>query len=168
MRSSLFRASPRTVGALGARGAHRTAGPTGVRAADSMVCRGVASAACLALCLAASLATLAGCDTQRKQDCDKFLSAMTPIGGSAAGPAAPAADAIDGVHDAVAGMQFVDVPLREYATNYKNTLTVLSSTLKLKAAAGPDGPPNGTEDVIKQNVKDARTDYDDVTRYCSQ
>jgi len=64
-------------------------------------------------------------------------------------------------------IQFEDEPLREYASNYKNTLTVLSNTLKLKATAGPDGPPDGTEDVIKQNLKEARTDFDDITRYCA-
>jgi len=66
------------------------------------------------------------------------------------------------------GQQFQDQPLAVYAKNYRATLTVLSSTLKLQATAGPDGPPDGTADVIKQNLKDARTDYDDVSRYCSQ
>ena len=58
-------------------------------------------------------------------------------------------------------------PLREYAKNYKKTLDRLSNTLKLKATAGPD-PPDGTDEVIKQNLKDARTDSDDVARYCAQ
>jgi hypothetical protein len=115
-----------------------------------------------ALC-AATLTALCGCNTQRKQDCDKFLTAMGPMKGGT-----PSVDAIDRVHDDVAGIQFEDEPLREYATNYKNTLSVLSSTLKLKAGAGPDGPPDGTDDVIKQNLKDARTDFDDITRYCAQ
>ena len=35
-------------------------------------------------------------------------------------------------------------------------------------SAGPDGPPDGTDNVIKQNLKDARTDFDDISRYCSQ
>ena len=115
-----------------------------------------------ALC-AATLTALCGCNTQRKQDCDKFLTAMAPMQGGT-----PSVDAIDRVHDGVAGIQFEDEPLREYATNYKNTLSVLSNTLKLKAGAGPDGPPDGTDDVIKQNLKDARTDFDDITRYCAQ
>ncbi len=106
---------------------------------------------------------LGGCNTQRKQDCDKFLAAMGPMQGDAP----PSADAVDRVHDAVGALSLQDEPLREYATNYKNTLTVLSNTLKLKAGAGPDGPPDGTEDVIKKNVKEARTDASDIARYCS-
>jgi hypothetical protein len=112
---------------------------------------------------AATLATLAGCNTQRKQDCEKFLPAMTPLQ-----EGMPTSDAVDRVHDSVAAVQFEDEPLREYATNYKNTLAVLSNTLKLKATAGPDGPPDGTDDVIKRNLKEARTDFDDVSRYCAQ
>ena len=111
----------------------------------------------------ATCAALAGCNTQRKQDCDKFLTAMGPMQ-----EGTPSVDTVDRVNESVAGTQFEDQPLREYATNYKNTLTVLSSTLKLKAGAGPDGPPDGTDDVIKKNLKDARTDFDDITRYCSQ
>ena len=109
-------------------------------------------------------ATLAGCNTTRKQDCEKFLPAMSPMQGGTR----PSADAVDRVHETVAAIQFEDEPLREYATNYKNTLAVLSNTMKLKAGAGPDGPPDGTDDVIKQNLKDARTDFDDISRYCAQ
>ena len=87
---------------------------------------------------------------------------MAPMQGGA-----PSAETIDQVQGSVAAIQFEDEPLREYASNYKNTLTVLSNTLKLKATAGPDGPPDGTEDVIKQNLKEARTDFDDITRYCA-
>jgi hypothetical protein len=112
--------------------------------------------------LCCTIGALAGCNTQRKQDCDKFLTAMAPMQGGA-----PSAETIDQVEGSVAAIQFEDEPLREYATNYKNTLTVLSNTLKLKATAGPDGPPDGTEDVIKQNLKEARTDFDDITRYCA-
>jgi hypothetical protein len=111
----------------------------------------------------AVVAALAGCNSQRKQDCDKFLTAMAPMQGDA-----PSVDAVDRTHDSVAAIQFEDEPLREYATNYKNTLTVLSSTLKLQGSAGPDGPPDGTDDVIKRNYKDARTDFDDISRYCAQ
>jgi hypothetical protein len=113
---------------------------------------------------AATLALLSGCpNATRKQDCEKFLSAMTPMQGDV-----PTVDAVDRTHDSVASIQFEDEPLREYSTNYKNTLAVLSSTLRLKATAGPDGPPDGTDDVIKRNLKDARTDFDDVSRYCAQ
>ena len=87
---------------------------------------------------------------------------MGPLQGNA-----PSADAVDRVHDAVASIQFQDEPLRVYATNYEKTLAVLSNTLKLRDGAGPDGPPDGTNDVIKAKSKDARTDYDDISRYCS-
>jgi hypothetical protein len=111
---------------------------------------------------ATAAACATGCNTQRKQDCDKFLPVMAPIQ-----EGMPTADTVDRVHDSVAALTIDDQPLREYATNYKNTLTVLSNTLKLKAGAGPDGPPDGTEDVIKKNLKDARTDFDDISRYCA-
>jgi hypothetical protein len=104
----------------------------------------------------------AGCNAQRKQECDAFLSAMTPLQ-----EGTPSDETVDRVHESVSALEFQDQPLREYATNYKNTLAVLSGTLKLKAGAGPDGPPDGTEDVIKKNLKEARTDRDDVARYCT-
>jgi hypothetical protein len=111
---------------------------------------------------ATAAACATGCNTQRKQDCDRFLPVMAPIQ-----EGTPTADTVDRVHDAVAALTIEDQPLREYATNYKNTLTVLSNTLKLKDTAGPDGPPDGTVDVIKKNLKDARTDFDDISRYCA-
>jgi hypothetical protein len=116
----------------------------------------------LAMAAAVSLA-LTGCDTERKQQCDKFTAAMAPLQ-----EGTPSPDTVDKVQAEVAALQLTDQPLHEYATNYKATLTVLSSTLKLKASAGPDGPPDGTEGVIKQNLKEARTDFDDISRYCSK
>jgi hypothetical protein len=121
--------------------------------------RGLAAAIVL---VAAAAAGATGCDTQRKQDCDKFLPAIAPLQ-----EGAPTPDAVDHVHDVVTAMKIEDQPLGVYAKNYANTLTVLSSTLKLKATAGPDGPPNGTEDVIKKNLKEVRTDFDDISRYCA-
>lgn len=115
-----------------------------------------------ALVLGGAAVLSAGCNDERKQECDKFLAAMAPVQG------APASDAVDQANDAVAAIQFQDQPLGVYAKNYRNTLTVLSGTLKLQASAGPDGPPDGTNDVIKNNLKEAHTDYDDVARYCSQ
>jgi len=123
----------------------------------------VARAGLVGVCACATMVFLAGCDSQRKQDCAKFLPAMS---GMATG--VPSVETVDQVLTSVGGIQFADEPLKEYATNYKNTLTVLSNTLKLKSSAGPDGPPDGTEDVIKQNLKEARTDFDDISRYCSQ
>ena len=124
---------------------------------------GLARVAVAALAMAVSAAGAAGCNAERRQECDKLLSAMTPLQGDP-----PGADAVDRVNDGIGAMQFQDQPLGVYAKNYRATLTVLSNTLKLQATAGPDGPPDGTVDVIKQNVKDAHTDYDDVSRYCSQ
>ncbi len=109
------------------------------------------------------LGALVGCNTERKQECEKFLSAMGPIEGDT-----PSQDTVDRVFQGLDSVQFQDEPLREYAKNYKTTLTILSNTLKLKSTAGDDGPPDGTEDVIKTNLKEARTDYDDISRYCSQ
>jgi hypothetical protein len=116
-----------------------------------------------AIVCAATLAALASCDSTRKQDCEKFLPAMSPV------QADPISlDAIERTYTSVSAIKFEDEPLREYSTNYKNTLSVLSNTLKLRASAGPDGPPDGTDDVIKRNLKEARTDFDDVSRYCAQ
>ncbi len=127
-------------------------------ALDRLVGVGVGVGAC------AAMFALAGCNTDRKQDCEKFLPAMSPMQGGDT----PSADTVDRVQQTVAAIQFDDEPLREYSTNYKNTLTVLSNTMKLKATAGPDGPPDGTDDVIKTHLKEARTDFDDVSRYCAQ
>jgi hypothetical protein len=108
------------------------------------------------------LGGVSGCNAQRKQECDAFLSAMTPLQ-----EGTPNGETVDRVRDGVSALELQDQPLHEYATNYKNTLAVLSGTLKLKAGAGPDGPPDGTEEVIKKNLKEARTDREDVARYCT-
>jgi hypothetical protein len=104
--------------------------------------------------------SVVGCNSARKQECDKFLAAMKPLD-----VGTPAADTVDRVQRDIGAMAFQDEPLGVYAKNYGATLTILSNTLKLKA--GPT-PPDGTDDVIKQNLKKARTDRDDVQRYCSQ
>ena len=108
--------------------------------------------------LAALAAT--GCDSERKQECSQFLSAMKPLEDGT-----PSADTVDSVSKQVAAVKFQDQPLGVYAKNYAATLTVLSNTLKLKAGGSP---PDGTDDVIKQNLKEARTDREDVQRYCAQ
>jgi hypothetical protein len=116
----------------------------------------------LAFIVPLALAAVAACNQDRKQECDKLLSAMTPLQ-----TGTPSGDVVDRVNDGVGGIQFSDQPLGVYAKNYRATLTVLSNTLKVQSTAGPDGPPDGTNDVIKQNLKEARTDYDDVSRYCA-
>jgi hypothetical protein len=112
---------------------------------------------------AGAVAPLFGCNSERKQECDRFVEAMTPLK-----EGMPTAEQVDRTNQTVAALKLTDQPLHEYSTNYKNTLTVLENTLKLKAAAGPDGPPDGTDDVIKRNLKEARTDFDDISRYCAQ
>ncbi len=101
-----------------------------------------------------------GCDNERKQECSQFLSAMKPLD-----EGTPSADTVDAVSKQVATIKFQDQPLGVYAENYRKTLTVLSNTIKLKASGTA---PDGTDDVIKKNLKEARTDKDDVQRYCSQ
>jgi hypothetical protein len=72
---------------------------------------------------------------------------------------------VDGVSKRVAALQLRDDTLRIYAKNYGGTLTMLSSTIALKASPNA---PDGTDDVIKQKLKEARTDASDVARYCAQ
>jgi hypothetical protein len=114
------------------------------------------------LVASAALAALhaSGCDAERKQECDKLLGAMKPLE-----QATPSADVVDSVSKQIDAMTFQDATLRIYAKNYRQTLTVLSSTLRLKASPSP---PDGTDDVIKQKLKEARTDASDVGRYCTQ
>jgi hypothetical protein len=116
----------------------------------------------LAVVLAVALAGIAGCNAERKQECDKFLAAMGPMQ-----TGTPTVEVVDRVQSDVGAIQFQDEALGVYATNYKATLTVLSNTLKLLNSGDPDGPPNGTNDVIKQKTKEARTDFDDVSRTCA-
>jgi hypothetical protein len=106
------------------------------------------------------LGTLASCNNMRKKECEQFLSAMRPLD-----EAAPAVDDVARMHEAIEHIQFEDQPLREFARSTKATLTVLSNTLALK-----DDPsrPDGTHEVIKAKLKEARTAKDDVLRYCSQ
>ncbi len=112
--------------------------------------------------VAAALVVVAasGCDNERKQECSQFLSAMKPLD-----EGMPSAETVDSVSKQVSGIKFQDQPLSVYAENYGKTLTVLSNTLKLKASGSA---PDGTDDVIKKNLKEARTDREDVQRYCAQ
>ena len=102
----------------------------------------------------------AACNPERRQACDKFLAAMKPLD-----EGSPTAELVDRVREDVASLNLQDQPLRIYADNYRNTLTVLGNTLRLKA---DPAAPDGTDDVIKMRLKEARTDRDDVRRYCEQ
>jgi hypothetical protein len=104
-------------------------------------------------------ATLA-CNQERKQECDRFLAAMKPL------EEGTPTEAVDRVRQDVEGLSLQDQPLHIYATNYAQTLTVLASTMRLNA--DPAAAPDGTIDVIRTRLKAARTDRDDVARYCAE
>jgi len=108
---------------------------------------------------AAVAAALLGCNAERKQDCDALLGAMKPLE-----QGTPGVEVVDGVSKQIAGLQLRDDTLRIYAKNYRETLGVLSSILALKTSANA---PDGTDEVIKQKLKAARTDAADVARYCA-
>jgi hypothetical protein len=110
--------------------------------------------------VSALAAGISGCNAERKAECDRFLDAMKPLADGL-----PSADAVDRVQSTVAGIHFQDQPLGVYAKNYAATLAVLSNTLKLKESPSP---PDGTDDVIKAKLKEARTDAEDTARYCAQ
>jgi hypothetical protein len=107
-------------------------------------------------------AAVSGCNEERKQQCDKFVAAMQPMQ-----TGTPSAETVDKVGSDVGAIQFTDQPLGVYAKNYGATLTALSNTIKLKDSAGAENMPDGTNDVIKAKLKEARTDFDDIARYCS-
>jgi hypothetical protein len=99
------------------------------------------------------------CNSERTQECDRFLGATEPIQ-----EGMPSADTVDRVNKDVGALTLRDQPLHIYAENDQHTLTVLTNTLRLKAT--PDAP-DGTDDVVKHNLQEARTDRDDVARYCA-
>jgi hypothetical protein len=102
---------------------------------------------------------LLGCNDQRKQECERFLGAMKPLD-----EGTPTAERVDSVSKQVEGLHLEDPTLAIYAKNYQATLLVLSNALKLKAGTSP---PDGTDAVVQQNLKAARTDADDARRYCA-
>lgn len=108
--------------------------------------------------MAASAAS--ACNPERKQQCDALLAAMKPLSDGM-----PTSSTVEAVQKQIAAMTFQDQPLGIYAKNYGATLAVLASTLKLQE--GPSAP-DGTADVVKEHLKKARTNRDDVQRYCSE
>jgi hypothetical protein len=117
--------------------------------------RSTGAAAAGAMVVLASLA----CNDQRKQECERFLAATKPLDRGT-----PDATLVDSVAAQVEGLKLQDTTLAIYAKNYRATLTVLSNTLELMA--GPNAP-DGTDEVVAQNLKAARTDAADVARYCT-
>jgi len=100
------------------------------------------------------------CDEAAKQECGALLGAMKPLD-----VGTPSSQTVDGVSKQVQALKFQNQPLGVYATNYVKTLAVLSGTLKLKEGSSA---PDGTDAVIAENLKHARTDRDDVQRFCSK
>jgi hypothetical protein len=119
----------------------------------------VASIALVSANVAMAL-VLEACNKERKDECDALLVAMAPLS-----QGEPTGDTVDRVDRAVRALDLKDQPLHIYADNYQKTLTVLSSTLQLGASPSA---PDGTDDVIKTHLKEARTDRADVERYCAQ
>jgi hypothetical protein len=113
-----------------------------------------------AAAVATSALAMAACDDARKQECDALLSTMKPLD-----VGTPSSASVDAVSKAVGGLKFQNQPLGVYATNYQKTLAVLSATVKLKEGGSA---PDGTDAVIKENLAHARTDRDDVQRFCSK
>jgi hypothetical protein len=108
--------------------------------------------------VALSVLAAPACNSERLQECTRFAASIQPIY-----EGTPSAATVDRVSAELAAMKFEDQPLGIYAKNYQQSLTVLSSTLRLKE--GPSAP-DGTDDVIKQKLKQARTDREDIQRYC--
>ncbi len=107
-----------------------------------------------------AMASLEACNPERKQECEKFVAAIKPLD-----EGTPTPEEVDRVNQEVGALELQDQPLHIYAANYRNTLTGLSATLRLKA---DPSAPDGTDDVIKQHLKGARADSQDVQRYCAQ
>ncbi len=114
-----------------------------------------------AAALAAGVLELsAGCNAERKKECDQLISALAPLDDEA-----PTSASIARVRSAIEAQTFEDQPLHEYAGTLKSTLEVLWSTLAVKEAPSP---PDGTDDVVKAKIKEAEAARDDVTHYCSE
>ncbi len=108
-----------------------------------------------------ALGALAGCNAaERKKECDQLLTVTQPLE-----TGTPSADGVDRARASVSAIQFQDEPLREYASNVQHTLTVLANSLRLQASPSP---PDGTDDLVKAQLKEAHEEYGDVTRYCAE
>jgi hypothetical protein len=117
-------------------------------------------AARAAVVVVVGAAAAPACSQERKQECDKLLTAMRVLD---QGPPTP--ESVGHVRRDIEALNLQDQPLHIYATNYGQTLTVLEATLRLKE---DPAAPDGTDDVIKTRLKEARTDSGDVARYCAE
>jgi|GEM_PF-1888962 hypothetical protein len=106
------------------------------------------------------LAICAACNTERKKECDQLISALAPLDDEPLTSASLAR-----LRSAIDAQTLDDQPLHEYASTLKSTLEVLWSTLAVKEEPSP---PDGTDDVVKAKIKQAKAARDDVTHYCSE
>jgi hypothetical protein len=121
----------------------------------------------IVLSLAAVLAfSSAACNEDRQRECQALVAAMKPIDAPDGNErAVPSLETVTSVKKEVEALKPSDHPLHIHADNYAKTLSVLANTLALKTSSSP---PDGTDDVIKKNLKDARAQAADVRRYCAE
>jgi hypothetical protein len=119
----------------------------------------------IVLSLAAVLAFLSvACNEDRRRECQALVVAMKPIDAPDGNEKAiPSLETVTSVKKEVEALKPTDHPLHIHADNYAKTLSVLANTLALKTSSSA---PDGTDDVIKKNLKLARAQADDVRRYC--
>jgi hypothetical protein len=114
-----------------------------------------------AVALGAGILTICtACNTERKKECVQLISVLAPLEDEA-----PTSASIARLRSAIDAQRLDDEPLHEYAGTLKSTLEVLSGTLAVKEAPSP---PDGTDDVLKAKIKQAKAARDDVTHYCSE
>jgi hypothetical protein len=106
------------------------------------------------------------CDEQRRRDCDALVAATKPLEArEGSEKALPTLETVEGVKKQVESMKVSDHTLSIHVQNYVKTLGVLSSTVALKSSSSS---PDGTDDVIRKNLKEARSEANDVKRYCAE
>jgi hypothetical protein len=106
------------------------------------------------------------CDEQRRRECDALVVAMKPLDAHEGNEKAlPTLETVDGVKKQAESMKVSDHTLTIHVQNYVKILGVLSSTLALKSSSSP---PDGTNDVIRTNLQQARSEASDVKRYCAE
>jgi hypothetical protein len=101
---------------------------------------------------------LAACDEARARECKDMISATAGLD-----EATPTSAGVSRIQQSLDPNKLEDKPLSEYATSLKTTLGILQGTLALKE--GPE-PPDGTDDVVSNKLKAARTIRGDIVKYC--
>ncbi len=119
----------------------------------------------LVLAAATAVAGVA-CDEQRQKECSAFTAAMEPIEAPDGNDkVVPSLETVAAVKKHVEALKPRDQPLQIYAENSVKTLAILSSTLEVRASSSP---PDGTDDVIRRSLREARAEARDVKRYCAE